>query len=41
MFDSGANSYLKLDFKDQPNLTHQYQNLANNIKPEQFLNQII
>lgn len=34
MFDSGANSYLKLDFMDQPNLTHQYQNLANNFKPE-------
>lgn len=34
MFDSGAHSSLKLDFMDQPNLTHQYQNLANNFKPD-------
>ena len=30
MFDRGARSSVKLDFVNQPNLTHQYQNLANN-----------
>jgi len=34
MFDSGAHSTLKLDFMDQPTLTHQYQNIANKFKPE-------
>ena len=28
IFDSGARSSLNLKFMDQPNLTHQYQNLA-------------
>jgi hypothetical protein len=34
MFDTGAHLNLKLDFMDQPTLTHQYQNIANKFKPE-------
>ena len=34
IFDSGARSSLNLKFMDQPNLIHQYQNLAKNFKPE-------
>ena len=37
MFDRGARSSVKLDFVNQPNLTHQYQNLANNFQPEKIL----
>ena len=34
VFDTGARSNLKLDFMDQPTLTHQYENIANKFKPE-------